>query len=67
MEGGRDDTLSFKWSCALTECKLSEREREMEKRGRKDETGHLRGDKDSAMAVCSRQRQTDERKMEGGE
>lgn len=32
MEGGRDDTLSFKWSCALTECKLSERERERWKR-----------------------------------
>lgn len=27
--GGRDDTLSLKLPCALTECKLSEREREM--------------------------------------
>lgn len=26
--GGRDDTLSLKLPCALTECKLSERERE---------------------------------------
>lgn len=40
----------------------------MEKRERKDETGgRLPGDKDGETTVRSRQRRTDERKMEDGE
>lgn len=46
---------------------MREREKEMEKDKEKTRWGTFVGDKDGEMAACSRQRQTDERKMEGGE
>lgn len=59
---GRNNTLYFKSSCASTECELREMERE-----KKSERKDLLGGKDGKMIVCSRQRQTDERKMVDGE
>lgn len=64
-EEGGDDTLSFKMSCALTECELSER-----RKRKKDKTrrGRMRGDEDRRDDPCAADRDRQmERKMEDGE